>query len=221
MLKFFKNLFKNKRNEPPRTYSEEELDQDYDLKVKGLEAMLGKMHDLVGHAVIPYDVGGTVDMYYFPNHIPGTGFATMELIQPDGTGPLKNRFGTFELVAFTRLAYDPSTDTRTPFNIIERQICHIFTTIARFSQEAVLKPGDTCEVPTGDDESNTCLVFDLYEPDKKQFNVGNRRHHLLLCMQIFKCEMEYARKNGSDVLFKMLKAAGHYPYSDIDRESVA
>lgn len=219
MLKFFKNLFKNKRNEPPRTYSEEELDQDYDLKVKGLEAMLGKMHDLVGHAVIPYDVGGTVDMYYFPNHIPGTGFATMELLQPDGTGPLKNRFGTFELIAFTRLAYDSGNDT--PFNRIEREICHIFTTVARFSQEAVLKPGDTCEVPNGDDESNTCLVFDLYEPDKKHFTIGNRRHHLLLCIQIFKSEMEYARKNGSDVLFKMLKAAGHYPYSDIDRESVA
>lgn len=35
----------------------------------GLETVLGKSHDLVGHAIIPVDAGGTVDMYYFPKKI--------------------------------------------------------------------------------------------------------------------------------------------------------
>jgi hypothetical protein len=29
---------------------------------------------------IPYPIGVTVDMYYFTNHIRGTGFGTMELL---------------------------------------------------------------------------------------------------------------------------------------------
>nr|WP_295927195.1 suppressor of fused domain protein [uncultured Dyadobacter sp.] len=221
MLNFFKNLFRNTGDQQPKGFSDSEFEQDYNLKSKGLEDVLGEMYDLVGHAIIPYQVGGTVDMYYFPNHIPGTGFATMELLQPDGTGPLENRLGTYELVAFTKLPYDSDKGLQTPFDLIERRLCGIFTTIARFSEEAVLNPGETCEVPNGDNEENTCLVFDLYEPDKKQFVVGNRKHHLLLCILLFRSEMEYAREYGSDVLLKMLKAAGHYPYSDLDREPVA
>ena len=31
--------------------------------------MLGKMEGLIGHAIIPFYIGGTVDMYYFSNHI--------------------------------------------------------------------------------------------------------------------------------------------------------
>jgi hypothetical protein len=33
--------------------------------------------------------------------------------------------------------------------------------------------------------------------------------------------MEYARRNGSEELLEKLKVAGHYPYSDLDREPVA
>ena len=32
--------------------------------------------------------------------------------------------------------------------------------------------------------------------------------------------MDYARQNGSDELFKILKEKGVYPYSDLDREPV-
>jgi hypothetical protein len=49
------------------------------------------MHGFVGHAIIPFQIGGAVDMYYFPNGIPGTGFATVELIEPDGSGPKPHR----------------------------------------------------------------------------------------------------------------------------------
>ena len=189
--------------------------------MKGLENVLGKMHDLVGHTIIPFAVGGAVDMYYFPNHIKGTGFATMELLEPDGTGPLPNRLGTYELVAFTKHEYSNSEDTHTPFNLIERKVCGLFTAIGFFSREAVLNPNETCEVPGAEGEENTCLVFDLYQPDNKEFRIGDRKHHLLLCLQVFRSEMEFSRANGSEELFKKLKEAGHYPYSDLDRQPVA
>lgn len=200
-------------------FSEEEYSTDYELKEQGLERVLGKMHELVGHALIPFEVGGTVDMYYFLEGIAGTGFATMELLDPEGNGPLPNSLGTYELVGFTRLVYDTIDGTTTPFDEIERRFCGTFTTIGNYSFQAVLKPGDTCEVPR-DDEENRCIIFDNYNPDDKEFWIGTRRHHLLLCLEIFRSEMEFARKNGSAELFKLLKQNSCYPYSDLDREPV-
>ena len=43
-------------------------------KQQALEAILGKMHGFVGHAIIPFQVGGAVDMYYFPETEYGMGF---------------------------------------------------------------------------------------------------------------------------------------------------
>jgi hypothetical protein len=220
MINFIKKLFGKSEKPVVKEYSEDDHMLDYEQKLKGLEDVLGKMHDLVGHAVIPFALGGAVDMYYFPNHIKGTGFVTMELLEPDGSGPLPNRLGTYELVAFTKHAYSNSDDAQTPFNLIERKVCGIFTTIGYFSKEAVLNPNETCEIPYVEGEENTCLVFDLYEPDSKKFNVGDRYHHLLLCLQVFRSEMDFARANGSEELFRKLKEAGYYPYSDLDRQAV-
>jgi len=223
MLNFIKKIFtksKSTKEQPASEFSDDEYDRDYMLKCQGLENVLGKMHDMVGHAIIPFAVGGAVDMYCFPNHIKGTGFATMELLEIDGSGPLPNRLGTYELVAFTKCNYDTGNDTRTAFDLIERRVCGIFTKIGFFSREAVLNPGETCELPNGDGEENTCLVFDLYQPAGKQFKIGDRAHHLLLCLQIFRSEMEFSMTNGSEALFSKLKEAGHYPYSDLDRQPI-
>ena len=220
MLTFIKNLF-SKKEKTSREFTEEEFERDYELKSKGLEYILGPMANIVGHAIIPFAVGGAVDMYYFPNHIKGTGFTTMELLDPDGKGPLPNRLGTYELISFTKNTYNSNEDPQTPFNLIERKICGIHTSIGFYSSQAVLNPNETCEIPGDDGEENNCIVFDIYEPDGKEFRIGNRKHHLLLCLQIFRSEMEYSRKNGSNELFKKLKEAGFYPYSDLDRKPVA
>ncbi|MES1216378.1 MAG: hypothetical protein ABUT20_12755 [Bacteroidota bacterium] len=221
-MSFFKKLFGRKNKELPISeseFSQEQYDKDYEEKEKGLEAVLGKMYGMVGHAIIPFAVGGAVDMYYFPNHIQGTGFATMELLDPNGDGPKPNRLGTYELVAFTKEPYNENEKTPTAFNLIERRVCGIFTTIGNYSFQAILNPNETCEIPT-DDEDNKCLVFDNYQPSNKEFVIGNRKHHLLLCLEVFRSEMEFARENGSKMLFDKLKVAGHYPYSDLNREPV-
>ncbi len=215
-MSFFKNLFGGNKK---REFTEEELNTDYELKTKGLENLLGKMHDIVGHAIIPFEIGGTVDMYYFNNHIPGTGFATMELLNPDGIGPKKNKLGTYELVAFSNKKYNNNDENQTDFNLIERRICGIFTAIGNYSKQAVLNPNETIEIPKGEDE-NMCLIFDNYKPENKEFKIGERSHHLLLCLEVFKSEMEYARNNGSENLIKLLKEKGIYPYNDLDRNPV-
>lgn len=209
-----KNLIKNLFGKKEVVVSDDEY---YDMKEKALEAILGKMHDMVGHAIIPFQVGGAADMYYFPNAMDGTGFATMELIEPDGTGPIPNRLGTYELVAFTKHEMDKTEGS--PYSKVERRVCGIFTTIGHYSYEAKLNPGETCEIPRDDDE-NICLIFDEYKKDGVNFIINGKKHNLLLCMEIFRPEMQYAMEHGSAELFKKLKERGYYPYSDLNRDCV-
>ena len=102
---------------------------------------------------------------------------------------------------------------------VKRRFCGSFTTIGNYSSQAVLNPRDTCEVP-GDEDDDRCILFDDYSPVKKGFKIGDRQHHLLLCMEVFRSEMEYARANGSNKLIELLQQKGYYPYSDLDREPV-
>jgi hypothetical protein len=216
---FWNKLFGKKKENAPKQFTPEEWDKHYEQKSAGLENVLGKSLDLVGHAIIPFEMGGAVDMYYYPNGIKGTGFATMELILPDGTGPTPNRMGTYELVAFTKLHYNDKMDGENSFSKIERRICGIFTGVGNFSFQAKLEPGETCELPSNK-EPNLCLIFDEYNPEGKEFRIGENKHGLQLVMEVFREEMDYARANGSAELFKLLKEKGVYPYSDLDRKPV-
>ncbi len=221
-LIYFLRLKTSPKPDGKPEFSEEEHNRHYEAKKAAMERILGQMHDFVGHAIIPFQVGGAVDMYYFPKGISGTGFATMELIEPDGRGPKPNRIGTYELVAFTRHAI-PSPEDKSeehPFNKIERRICGIFTTIGLYSYEAVLNPGETCEIPGKEGEPNKCLIFDEYAPEGKSFVIDGKKRCLLLCIEVFRSEMEYAMKHGSAAVLAKLKEAGHYPYSDLDRKPV-
>lgn len=204
--------------------SDEQWNHYYEVKQAALERLLGPMHDLVGHAIIPFGLdGGAVDMYYFPEGISGTGFATMELIQPDASGPRPNRIGTFELVTFTKQAIGVSegeTIGDDPFGKIERRMCRLMTGIGLYAHTAVLNPGETCEIPLYEGKPNLCLIFDEYRKDGIGLEIEGRRHCLLLCMEVFQSEMEHARREGSAVVLQKLKEAGHYPYSDLDRQPV-
>jgi hypothetical protein len=83
-----------------------------------------------------------------------------------------------------------------------------------------LEPLETCELPLHEGEPNLCLIFDEYKPDGKEFKIGDKRHGLLLIVEVFREEMEYAMANGTGKLIEKLKRKGYYPYSDLNRESV-
>jgi len=216
MFERLKTLFGKKQK--PR-FTDEQYERHYELKKQGLERILGEMYNLVGHAIIPFQVGGAVDMYYFPNALEGTGFVTMELIEPDGSGPQLSRIGTYELVAFTKRKIGDE-DNKAAFEQIERRICGIFTVLGRYSYEAQLNPFETVEVPVREGEPNRCLILDEYRKPGVDFVIGNSRHGLLLVIEVFRSEMEYAMKRGSQVVLSKLEEKGYYPYSDLDREPV-
>jgi hypothetical protein len=203
--------------EPVPRFTADEQEHYCELKAQGLEKVLGKMHGLVGHAIIPFQVGGPVDMYRFPNAIDGTAFATMELIEPDGSGPQPSSIGTYELVAFTKCRIDDEAN-EIAFDKIELRLRHIFTEVARYSYETQLNPLDTLETSGWDDGPSCCVILDEYTKPDVDFVIGHCRHSLLLLIEVFHSEMEYAMQHGSQETLAELKRQGYYPYSDMDRE---
>jgi hypothetical protein len=193
----------------------------YDRKSALMEEMLGTEHDMVMHAIIPYAIGGGLDLYYYPNGIPGTAVATKELSELPGEGSSNRVFHCYELVMFTKhpLDLDAAKDEDTAFGRAHSVINAVLNRIAPYSAQATLNPNETCEFPADmPTVGGRCLVFDGYPsyPTGEPAEFG-----LLAVIEVFRSEMEYARKNGGAKLLQRLKANGHYPYSDLDREPVA
>lgn len=213
-MNFLRKILSNRNKE----LTDEQIDQFYHVKEKSQEEALGESTSTVGHAIVSFEVGGAVDMYYYHHPLKGTLFATQELINPTGRNPIKNKLGLYELVAATKYQYTDGEIGEGTFGQIERQICGIFTGIGNFSFEAKLEPGETCELPV-DDGPNQCLIFDEYIGNK-DFIIQGKKYGLLLIVEIHRDEMEFAIEHGSSKLFQLLKEKEHYPYSDLDRESV-
>jgi hypothetical protein len=193
----------------------------YDRKSALMEEMLGKEHDIVMHAIIPYAIGGGLDLYYYPNGITGTAVATKELSELPGEGSSNDVYKCYELVMFTRhpIDLDAATDEGTPFGRAHTVINLVLTRIAQYSAQATLNPDETCEFPTDmATVGGRCLIFDGYSsyPDDQPAEFG-----LLGVIEVFRSEMAYAREHSGAKLLERLKAKGHYPYSDLDREPVA
>lgn len=197
---------------------EEAADEWYAEKSRRLEAWLGPEHDLVSHSMIPYAIGGALDLYYFPNGIDGTAIATKELSDAPGDGSTSRTFDNYELVMFTRepISLDDSYNEQTPWGRIHCKLNAVLNCMARYSADADLNPNETCEFP-GDMKhiGGECLIFDAYPSDEIDPEFG-----LLLLIRIHRSEMDYAREHGGGMLLDKLKFAGHYPYSDLDREPV-
>ncbi len=202
--------------------SEEELGEEfYTLKTMYMESVLGPEHELVQHAIIPYAVGGGLDLYYYPNHIEGVGIATKELVHYNGSNARNDMFPGYEWVMFTRqpLDMDSIQDVTSAFGKTHKHMNGILNAMARYAEQAKLNPNETCEFPPEfGDLGGVCLLVDNYTAKN---NVGPNNMGLMLIIQIHRSEMEFARANSGADLIQKLKHAGHYPYSDMDREAVA
>jgi hypothetical protein len=200
---------------------EDRADEWYKKKSELMEAALGREHDRVMHAIIPYAVGGALDLYYYPHGIPGTAIATKELSDLPGEGSANNVFRCYELVMFTRHPLDLESvrDGRTDFARAHSTINRILNPIARYSADAKLNPHETCEFPADMKHvGGRCLIFDALPCPSAGAAEG---FGLLLLIEIFRSEMQFAQRQGGGKLIERLKANGHYPYSDLDRKPVA
>ncbi|MGQ9904741.1 MAG: hypothetical protein ACUVRU_10575 [Anaerolineae bacterium] len=54
------------RKEPlRRRFSDEQYKLHYKLKKRAMESILGEMHGLMRHSIVPLHQGGIVNLYYF------------------------------------------------------------------------------------------------------------------------------------------------------------
>jgi hypothetical protein len=175
----------------------EDIDQQwYDRKSAYMEASLGKEHNMVMHALIPYALGGSLDLYYYPNGVPETAIATKELSEGPNEGSSNDVYRSYELVMFTRhrLDLDKAGDDSTPFGRAHANIQAILNVIARYSEQATLNPNETCEFPEDyEGIGGKCLILDGYacRSDDVAEAFG-----LLAIIEVFRSEMDYARKHG-------------------------
>ncbi|MEX0794310.1 MAG: suppressor of fused domain protein [Pirellulaceae bacterium] len=201
--------------------AEAAMDQWYERKTALLVEHLGTEYEMVMHAIIPFALGGGLDLYYFTEGLPGTVIATKELSEVPGEGPRNEVFHSYELAMATRhaLDLDQAKDPETPLGQAHANMNAILNLIALYSAEASLNPHETCEFPAEmEDVGGKCLVFDgltSFDFDQPQ-DFG-----ILWIIEVFRSEMNFARQEGTPALLERLRLAGHYPYSDMDREPVA
>ena len=72
----------------------------------------------------------------------------------------------------------------------------------------------------GEGEPNACILVCAYEKPGVSFQIGKRKHGLLLVIEIFPAEMALSREQGSSKLLERLKREQYFPFSDLDRPSV-
>ena len=220
MFNRLRKLFGEGKEQPAREVDPKAAEEWYGHKSKLMEEILGPEHDMVMHAIIPYAVGGTLDLYYFPKGVTGTAVATKELSELPNQGPSNREYSCYELAMFTRhpLNLDEAQDMKTAFGRAHSNINQVLNYLARYSAMATLNPNETCEFPADFEKvGGKCLVFDGYgsRSDEKTRCLG-----ILAIIEVFRPEMDYAREHGGAALIAKLKEAGHYPYSDLERKPV-
>lgn len=221
MFKKILNLFGNKNSPVSSETSEALAQQWYDQKTSFMVGLLGQEHDMVMHAIIPYAVGGGLDLYYFPHGIEGVGIATKELSENPEVGSRNDIFEQYEMVMFTRLTLDldQAKNDTTAFGKAHSNINSVLNVIAQYSAQATLNPNETCEFPVEmENVGGKCFIFDAY-PSESAAEAPSL-FGVMTIIEIFRSEMNFARENSGADLLQKLKEAGHYPYSDLDREPV-
>ncbi len=221
MFNRLKKFFRTEKAAAPSNPVDEKAAQEwYEHKSRLMEEILGPEHNIVMHAIIPYAVGGGLDLYYYPSGVPGTAIATKELSELPNQGSSNRDFSCYELAMFTRhpLDLDQAKDEKTAFGKAHMNINRILNCIARYSATASLNPCETCEFPADmETVGGKCLIFDAYGIKAEE---TVRRFGILAIIEVFRAEMDFARSNSGSELLARLKASGHYPYSDLDREPV-
>lgn len=178
----------------------------WDARVAAIETVLGQSEDTVGHALIPFqlggDLGGAADIIYFRHHVPGRVSVTSELIGCEEQVP--NDLGNYELMICHRDDEDWGPN----------MICRL----AYYTLEAELKPGDTMDIGPATPEGSTIAALLFLEYGR--FDVRGKKAGLLLCIGLTADELAACRKGRRAEVEEALKKAGVYPYTDLHRQSV-
>ncbi|MDR0423984.1 MAG: hypothetical protein LBH39_00745 [Clostridiales Family XIII bacterium] len=205
----------------------DKLEEDaYETKDKYMESVLGKEYGMVMHAIIPYAIGGGLDLYYYPNYCAGAVIATKELTNYKFNEPKNDQYDAYELIMITKHKIDldsvkegePCENT---FAYDHKSINGILNCIAPYSTQSKLNQYDTIEFPEDfEGVGGKCLIIDAFSHPLCDKSTRNKKFGLMLLMEIHRNEMEYAMQQKGRDLIEKFKATGIYPFTGINRPSV-
>ena len=177
----------------------------WDARMAAMRSVLGDADDLVGHAVVPFEMGaelgGGADLVYFRNHVPGVVAVTCELIGRDDQR--ENSLGNYELAICHR-----SDESWGP---------ELISRLAHYTLEAVLEPNETMDIASAVPDGSTTTAFLFFE--FARFEVLGRSAGILLCLGIRPEELAACRSGRTAEVKRLLRSSGIYPYTDLQRGS--
>ena len=170
-----------------------------------LAKQFGPPDELIGHAVIPFDLGfelgGAADILYFRRHIRGTVGITASLIGRNDQ--VANSLGNYELAICHKANEEEGLD--------------LISKLAYYTRDAVIEPGETMDLGTAVPEGST--VCALLFAEFARFEIRGRRAGVLLCIGITRDELIACRAGYRERVEYMLKAMDVWPYTEFFRQS--
>jgi hypothetical protein len=184
------------------TDSDDEWNEWWKARVAALEQVLGTSEGGIWEADVPFDAGGTADLVRFRQHVAGVCYATAELAGREDQVP--STLGYYELVICTRKESNWAAD--------------LVSRLARYTTEAELNPGDTMDLSGAVPKRATIagLLFLQYAT----LRIEGHDCGLLLCLGVTADELAACQAGRQAEVLEKLKAAGVYPFTDLDRPSV-
>jgi len=199
------NPFRRKPPRPLRYWADEEA--LWEERLAALEALYGKSHDTVLHAVVPfflgYDAGGAADVVFFQSHIPGQLAVTADLIGCDDQKP--NALGNYELA----IAHCDGAENWRP---------ELISLLAYSTLDEALEPGHTMEVRPSVPEGSTIEALMFF--DYGSFLLRDHPCGVLLCVGLTRDETAACLAGRREEVEDALKTRAVFPYTDLTRESV-
>ena len=185
---------------PETTESKDEWSEWWNARIEAMASVLGKADDLVGHAMIPFqmgaDIGGAADVVYFRNHLDGVVCVTSELIGCDDQ--LNNQLGNYELMICHRKEDHDGLEWG----------ANIISQLAHYTCEAELNPGDTMDIGPATPGGSTISALLFF--DYATFTFRERQAGLLLCMGITEAELSMCREGKRELVEETLKRLARF-----------
>ena len=182
-----------------------EWEEIWNARSSALATLLGKPADVVGHAMIPFALGGAADVLHFPAYVPGMTYVTAELTGQD-VGQLRTQLGHYELMICAKQELPEAAE--------------FISQLARYTCEAKLEPGETMDCGPFFGTKIKAVLFTTPGEQATYFQFLGKRYGLLLCVGITGAELKFARAQGTDKLLTLLREHGVFPYTMPNRESV-
>lgn len=165
---------------------------------------LGPKEETTLHSVVGFELGGPPDLLMFRDApgLKGVTYVTCDLLWCQRQPPSSR--GRYELAV--------CLPTESPWAE------HLLFKLSHASLEQTFEVGHTVDI--SDWVEPKCPIKGLFVTKLVSFKLESQAHAVLFFVGVTRAELDYALENGAKEVATRLHAAGFFPVTVIDRESV-